>query len=286
LKSKVTTGEFSFNKIQELVSGPGVATSGEEVELLVTMAAYDSDKNPVVTSSTGNVEVKDGIGRIKVRAGASDMTVNGKVTIVNKSGVPYTKDWQWKVAVVKAQGSIALPEMMVLYRGYDNKVVPVVAGAVSSSISATNTTKCTRSTFSIDGQRYEGYVVTPGGGKTVVMTLSGKDKDGKSKSYGSFTYKVRSFPSAKLLGGKSISKSKMFDASVGLEDASFTGVSFTVVGGKIVAGDNEFSFTGSKVPPSLIEKVKVGKKVAIEVSYRRSGSNEIKVATDILKVTP
>ena len=286
LKSKVTTGEFSFNKIQELVSGPGVATSGEEVELLVTMAAYDSDKNPVVTSSTGNVEVKDGIGRIKVRAGSSDMTVNGKVTIVNKSGVPYTKDWQWKVAVVKAQGSIALPEMMVLYRGYDNKVVPVVAGAVSSSISATNTTKCTRSTFSIDGQRYEGYVVTPGGGKSVVMTLSGKDKDGKSKSYGSFTYKVRSFPSAKLLGGKSISKSKMFDASVGLEDASFTGVSFTVVGGKIVAGDNEFSFTGSKVPPSLIEKVKVGKKVAIEVSYRRSGSNEIKVATDILKVTP
>lgn len=286
LKSKVTTGEFSFNKIQQLVSGPGVATSGEELELLVTMAAYDSDKRPVVTSSIGNVEIKEGIGRIKIKAGMSDMKMNGKVTIVNKSGVPYSRDWEWKVAVVKAQGSIALPEMMVLYRGYDNKIVPVVAGAVSSTISATNTTKCSRSTFIVDAQRYEGYIVTPGGGKTVVMTLSGKDKDGKSKSYGSFTYKVRSFPSAKLIGGKSFSKSKMFDATVGLEDASFTGVSFTVIGGKIVSGDNEFSFTGPKVPPSLIEKVKVGKKVAIEVSYRRSGSTEIKVATDLLKVTP
>jgi gliding motility-associated protein GldM len=286
LKSKVTTGEFSFNKIQQLVSGPGVATAGEEVELLVTMAAYDSDKNPVVTSSSGNIEIKEGIGRIKMKAGTSDMKINGKVTIVNKSGVPYSRDWEWKVAVVKAQGSIALPEMMVLYRGYDNKVVPVVAGAVSSSISATNAVKCAKSTFTVDGQKYEGYIVTPGGGNQVVMTLSGKDKDGKSKSYGTYKYKVRSFPSAKILGVKNFSKSKMFDASVGLEDAAFTGVSFTVIGGKIIAGDNESNFTGSKVPPSAIEKVKVGKKVAIEVSYRRSGSNEIKVATEILKVTP
>ena len=93
LKSKVTTGEFSFNKIQQLVSGPGVATQGEEVELLVTMAAYDSDKNPVVTSSTGNVEIKEGVGRIKIKAGNSDMKINGKVTIVNKFGVPRSRDW-------------------------------------------------------------------------------------------------------------------------------------------------------------------------------------------------
>ncbi|MDP4738525.1 MAG: hypothetical protein NWQ65_01020, partial [Crocinitomicaceae bacterium] len=111
LKSKVTTGEFSFNKIQQLVSGPGVATAGEEIELLVTMAAYDSDKNPSVTTSTGNVEIKEGIGRIKMKAGMTDMKVNGTVTIVNKSGVPYKRDWEWKVAIVKAQGSISLPEM-------------------------------------------------------------------------------------------------------------------------------------------------------------------------------
>jgi len=154
LKSKVTTGEFSFNKIQQLVSGPGVATSGEEVELLVTMAAYDSDKNPVVTANTGSVEVKDGIGRIKLKAGATDMTVNGSVTITNKSGVPYKRDWEWKVAVVKAQGSISLPEMAVLYRGYDNKVVPVVAGAVSSSISVAGGSS-RAATWSEDGMSYK-----------------------------------------------------------------------------------------------------------------------------------
>ena len=87
LKSKVTVGEFSFNKIQELVSGPGVATEGEDIELKVTMAAYDSDNNPVVTGP-GSITVKDGIGTIKTKAsGTGDMTLNGTVMIRNKSGV-------------------------------------------------------------------------------------------------------------------------------------------------------------------------------------------------------
>lgn len=269
LKSKVTTGEFSFNKIQQLVSGPGVATSGEEVELLVTMAAYDSDKNPVVTANTGSVEVKDGIGRIKLKAGATDMTVNGSVTITNKSGVPYSRPWEWKVAVVKAQGSISLPEMAVLYRGYDNKVVPVVAGAVSSSISVAGGSSRAAS-WSEDGISYKGYIVTPGAANSVSITLSGKDKDGKSKSYGTFKYKVKSFPKPEILD-PTIKKSSGARVTLILKDSPLK-ASFNVLGGEITIGnDAPISFSGGVIPASAVAKAKAGTKVAAVIRYNGTG---------------
>jgi hypothetical protein len=286
LKSKVTTGEFSFNKIQQLVSGPGVATAGEEVELLVTMAAYDSDKNPVVTSSTGNVEVKEGIGRIKMKAGMSDMKVNGKVTIVNKSGVPYSRDWEWKVAIVKAQGSISLPEMSVLYKGWNNKVVPVVAGAVSSSITVEGGTATKASWTDADGNRYDGYYVNvTGSSKFVTIGLNGKDKDGKSKSFGKFKYKVKPFPKAQLQG-TTISKTTGFKAVVSLgADSPFTGVTFQVIGGSVILGNEEITFSGDRVPAAAIAKIKAGKRVAIDVTYKRTGGSP-EIASGVLKVTP
>lgn len=286
LKSKVTTGEFSFNKIQQLVSGPGVATAGEEIELLVTMAAYDSDKNPGVTTSSGNVEVKDGIGRIKMKAGMSDMNVKGTVTIVNKSGVPYSRDWEWKVAIVKAQGSISLPEMSVLYKGWNNKVVPVVAGAVSSSISVDGGTATKASWTDADGNKYDGYYVNvTGTAKFVNITLNGKDKDGKTKSFGKFKYKVKPFPKAQLQG-TTISKTTGFKAVVSLgPDSPFTGVSFTVIGGSVIMGNDEIPFTGDRVPAAAIAKMKAGKRVAIDVTYKRTGGSP-EIASGVLKVVP
>mgnify|MGYP000102789583 FL=1 len=286
LKSKVTTGEFSFNKIQQLVSGPGVATAGEEIELLVTMAAYDSDKNPGVTTSSGNVEIKEGIGRIKMKAGMTDMKVNGTVTIVNKSGVPYSRDWEWKVAIVKAQGSISLPEMSVLYKGWNNKVVPVVAGAVSSSITVEGGTATKASWTDADGNRYEGYYVNvTGSSKFVTIGLNGKDKDGKSKSFGKFKYKVKPFPKAQLQG-TTISKTTGFKAVVSLgADSPFTGVTFQVIGGSVILGNEEITFSGDRVPAAAIAKIKAGKRVAIDVTYKRTGGSP-EIASGVLKVTP
>jgi ribosomal 50S subunit-associated protein YjgA (DUF615 family) len=287
LKSKVTTGEFSFNKIQELVSGPGVATAGEEIELLVTMAAYDSDKNPVVSASSGNIVIESGIGRVKMKAGNTDMKVNGTVTITNKSGVPYTKPWEWKVAIVKAQGSISLPEMSVLYKGWNNKVVPVVAGAVSSSITVNGGSATKASWTDADGNRYDGYYVTvTGASKFVTIALNGKDKDGKSKSFGTFKYKVKPFPKAQLQG-TTISKTTGFKAVVSLgPDSPFTGVGFTVVGGSVIMGNEEIPFSGDRVPAAAVAKMKAGKRVAIDVTYKRTGGGGPELTSGVLKVIP
>jgi len=249
------------------------------------MAAYYSDKNPNVTSSSGNVEIKEGIGRIKMKAGMTDMKVNGTVTIVNKSGVPYKRDWEWKVAIVKAQGSISLPEMSVLYKGWNNKVVPVVAGAVSSSIAVDGGSATKASWTDAEGNKYDGYYVNvTGASKYVTITLNGKDKDGKSKSFGKFKYKVKPFPNA-ALQGTTISKTTGFKAVVSLgPDSPFTGVGFTVVGGAIIVGNEEVPLVDGRVPASALAKVKAGKRVAIDVTYKRTGSNEIKTASSVLKV--
>jgi hypothetical protein len=284
LKSKVTVGEFSFNKIQELVSGPGVATEGEEIELKVTMAAYDSDNNPVITGP-GAVTVKDGIGTIKTRAsGAGDMTLNGTVMIRNKSGVEYPRNWSWKVAIAKPQGSISLPELSVLYLGYPNKVVPVVAGMVSSSISI-DKGSCTPSTFTVNGVAQKGYIVKPNGAGYATITLTAKDKDGKSKSFGQFRYKIRALPRPNC-EQTTISKSGG-NVTVGLgADSPLEALRFTVTGGRVSVGDNEpINFSGSRIPSSALAKARVGKMVTVEIKYSISTGGTASVSTG-LKVTP
>ena len=287
LKSKVTVGEFSFNKIQELVSGPGVATEGEDIELKVTMAAYDSDNNPEVTGP-GSVVVTDGIGTVKTRAsGSGEMNLSGTVMIRNKSGVEYRRPWSWKVAIAKPQGSISLPEMSVLYKGWNNKVVPVVAGMVSSDITVNGGTKTKASWTDSDGNKYNGfYVNITGPSKFVTITLTGKDKDGKSKGFGTFKYKVKPFPSAQLQG-TTISKTTGFKAVVSLgPDSPFTGVGFTVMGGEVSIGNETIPFSGDRVPSSVVAKIKAGKKIAIDVTYKRTGTATPSIASGVLKVVP
>jgi len=287
LKSKISTGEFSFNKIAPLAVGPGVATEGEEVELKVTMAAFDSDNNPKITSSTGSIEVADGMGTVKFKAGSgSDMTVKGTVAIANKSGVMIGKDWEWKIQIAKPQGSISLPEMSVMYTGWKNKVVPVVAGMISSDINVTGGSKEKATWKDEDGNTYNGYfiTVTPGT-RFVQVALMGTDKDKKTKSFGTFKYKVKPFPKAQVQGS-TISKAAGTKVIVSLgADSPFTGVSFTVNGGEILINGEPVPFNGDRIPAAVLSKVKAGKKVSIEVLYTRSGG-EKGTASATLKVVP
>ena len=281
LKSKVTTGEYSFNRIQELVSGPGVATAGEEIELKVTMAAYDSDNNPVVTGP-GTVVVENGVGTLKTRASDNgEMNLSGTVTIFNKAGVPKKKDWKWKVQVVQPNGSISLPELSIMYTGWQNKVVPIAAGVVSSSISVSGGSATKASWTDQNGSKFQGYFVTVSPGtKKVSISLSGKDKDGKSRNFGTFSYKVKPFPNAQV-SGSTISKSTGFIANVSLgADSPFTGVTFNVIGGTV----DDVPFNGKIVPGSAVAKVRAGKKVGVEVFYTRNGVRSAVPAVGILKV--
>lgn len=288
LKSKVSTGEFSFNKIEAFVAGDAVVTQGGELNLKVTMAAYDSDKKPTVVVNGGaTLEPGEGVVGVKKTVnGTGEQTISGSVTILSKSGVPNTKTWEHKYIIAAPQGSISLPEMMVLYKNWDNKIVPVVAGAVSSSVAVEGGTASPLTWKDADGNSFKGYVVKVApSARQVIIKLSGKDKDGKSKSFGTYKYKAKPFPTPAVQGG-TISKSSGTKVIVSLgADSPFTGVSFTVTGGEITIGDKTESFTGDRIPADKIAKAKVGKKVAIDVFYTRNGVKGTPISSS-LKIVP
>jgi gliding motility-associated protein GldM len=210
-KSKVSTGEYSFNKIMPLAYGPEVANSNEEIELQVMMAAFDSDNQPVVTvdgydnqdmvSYSGN-----GQGDVKVNVtGSGEMKITGTVSIKNKSGVTKTEPWEKTVVIMKPQGSIEMPEFNVLYRGYKNKVTATASGYDKTILSAS-------------GARISGsgpYVVTTTGRSSVAyLTVSGKNTaTGKTASLKKVKYRVQNLPDPTLFWGSAKSGKKASKSS-------------------------------------------------------------------------
>jgi len=279
IKQRQGGGEFTFNSIRELVSGPGVATSGEDIELYVTMAAYNSDKNPDVSSSTGNVTVQDGVGIIKFKAGQSDMTINGKVAIKNSMGTSYEKPWQWKVAIVKSQGSISIPAYNVLYTNWDNFVVPVATGVVSTNIAARGGASVIPSTK--NGTK--GYIVKVSGGSgSVQLALSGKDSKGNSKSFGTFNYVVKPFPRPKL-NQESVSRSGNTRLRVSLGSESILGdITFTVKRYILTIGnDDPVTVQGDIIGTAQLSKARPGRDVAITLYCGRPGAPDVPVKTSL-----
>ncbi|NRA13055.1 MAG: hypothetical protein HRT57_13975 [Crocinitomicaceae bacterium] len=97
-KSKVSTGEYSFNKIIPFVSGPPQVKHGKEIEIPVMMIAFDSQNQPTVTTSFPNAKikyVKNGIGYITLKPNKGINTVKGTVSTKNKSGVVKTMLWEY-----------------------------------------------------------------------------------------------------------------------------------------------------------------------------------------------
>ena len=195
LKGKVSTGEYSFNKIMPLAYGPLIANNGDEVELQVMMAAYDSDNQPSVTSNSGSITVGDGQGVVKTKvSGSSEMTLSGTVAIKNKSGVEKKEPWSHTIKIMKPEGTVSLPDMNVLYRGYENKVEGVASGYDQTVLSGSN----------VELRKVaKGYIGFPGSGKTATITISGKNSvTNKTVSLGTFTFRVMNLPPAQVYFGQ------------------------------------------------------------------------------------
>jgi len=198
-KSKVSTGEYSFNKIMPLAYGPVVANSGDSITLKVMMAAFDSDNQPKVTvEGVEGATVTypgDGQGLVQLVAGGSTMSLSGTVSIKNKSGVEKIEPWSHEIIIMKPSGSIELPEMNMLYRGYPNKVQATASGYDQTSLGGTG--------VSITKNGSEGWIVKPTGrGKEAYLTVTGKNSaTGQSKQLKKVKYRVRSLPKPDIFWG-------------------------------------------------------------------------------------
>lgn len=195
LRSRVMGSEFSFNTIIPLARGPEVVNQGEDFQLEVMMAVYDKDKQPEVTIDGGEVdEVKNGMGIIRLKGQGNTMNLTGTVSIKNKSGIKRTMKWEKTVTVMKPSGSIELPELNVLYRGYDNKVNATASGFPTTSITGSGASLSPTS----DGM----YIAKPtGSGRTASLTVSGRTADGRTVALKTVQYRVLTLPKPTMFWG-------------------------------------------------------------------------------------
>jgi gliding motility-associated protein GldM len=195
IRSRVDNGEYSFNKIMPLAYGPEVANQNEEVEIQVLMAAFNSDKKPKVSVNGGLLkEIKDGKGIIRTKGSSGEIKLTGEITITNKRGQEKTMPWSKTIQVMRPQGTISLPDMMVLYRGYDNRLQAAASGYPDFKLTGTGVS------IRKSGNEYIGTVTTSA--KTATIQISGFNKmTNKSVPLGSTTFKVRSLPAPSLFWG-------------------------------------------------------------------------------------
>ncbi|AEA44279.1 GldM family protein [Fluviicola taffensis] len=195
LKSKVSTGEYSFNSIVGLAYGPEIANSGDEVELNVMMAAFDSDNQPTVTYNGSSFLGSEGKGIIRTKVGSSgEMVLKGTISIKNKSGQVKMEDWTHTVKIMKPQGTISLPQLNVLYKGYNNRVEGVASGYDQTILEGNGVS------LSKDGNQHIAKVTTSG--KTATIDIYGVNSVSKKKvKLGSFPFRVMILPNPDFFFG-------------------------------------------------------------------------------------
>ncbi len=195
LKSKVSVGEYSFNSIVGLAYGPSFANTGDDVELNVMMAAFDSDNQPTVNYNGTSFKGTGGKGVIKTRIGTgSEQVMTGTVSIKNKSGLVKTENWSHTIKIVKPQGTISLPQLNVLYKGYSN-IVEGVASGYDQTILTGNGISLTKS-----GNQQIAKVTTSG--KTASIDIYGVNSLSKKKvKLGTYSFRIMTLPNPEFFFG-------------------------------------------------------------------------------------
>ncbi|MCR9172187.1 MAG: hypothetical protein NXI10_06830 [bacterium] len=269
IRSRVGGGDFTFNEIMPLAIAPSVVNEGEEFNVEVLMAAFDTDKRPRVTLDGKAIEdVRDGKGIIALKGTSGKMELKGTIAVQNKQGVWKEREWTKSITVMTPSGSIELPGMNILYRGYDNIVNATASGYPITGLTGSNVN------ISKSGG---GYIVRPGSGGSAVLTVSGQTTDGETVQLKKMQFKVRRLPSPSLYwggekAGGRVPSSNLFRAMYGPEiplNASFTILSWSAKAINMKAPD--ISGTGGNLAAiaQLKQVVPSGTKIYIRAKVRR-----------------
>ena len=136
------------------------------------------------------------------------MKLSGQVGIAKKSGEMKYMPWEHTIKIMKPEGSVTLPEMMVMYENYENKVFGVASGYESTSLSGEGCVISGGSNF--DGKPCsiaKPTVKSPG---NCYITVSGKNSiNNETKSLGKFAFRIKPLPRADVFIGGLPSGSKI-----------------------------------------------------------------------------
>lgn len=195
--AKVDAPTFNFNKIEPLAfARTGYINAGDSLELRIMIAAYDSTDVPPIRygindSTPGNWKETEGSINLD---GSTPGTYRATGVIgVKVKGETKYKPWEFNYTVGKPTGTVSLPEMNVLYRGYDNKVEGAASGFPGYSLSGGGNVSLSKSG--------KFYIAKPGSGREASINIAGVAEDGSTTSLGKFQFRVRNLPKPDIIMG-------------------------------------------------------------------------------------
>ncbi len=191
LQEKVDA-DIKFDAYSAIVSAPTTVIQGETAQGKVAIGNYSSN---VPGLTMPGLTITNGQGVRNLDTGSlGDKTFAGTISFkdVNGKEIPLTYNHTYKVIAgaqeLKAQkGAIVTADKMnVLYRGLANPISGSILGADMSGISLS----AAGASVSGGGGKWN---VTPGGGTTVTLTISGRDPKGGTISQ-AFPFRIKNVP--------------------------------------------------------------------------------------------
>ena len=255
LLTKVNAPLFDFNKIEPLAfASSGYINQGDSLDLSIMIAAYDSNATTKIRygidADTLVEKWKETTGKLALSSQTPGQHIVKGAIGVKERGETVWKPWNFNYTVGKPMGVVALPNMRVLYKDYDNEVEGTASGFPAERVSLSG------SGCSIKKQGGKWVAIPDRGTRMAKISVIGTNKDGTKTNLGTYEFKIKNKPRPELyLGniknGRNPSRSEVFpqrvasiryDNSVNLTDITFTIISgvVTVEGkttkGKILAG--------------------------------------------------
>jgi hypothetical protein len=103
ISCRVAQGIYSFNSIEAIATGPSIISQGDQGELRVMMAAFDSDNQPVITGGN-NWYVSNGYGiMVLPTTKLGEQNISGTIKIKKKDGSWSERPWSYSYKVVEKE---------------------------------------------------------------------------------------------------------------------------------------------------------------------------------------
>jgi gliding motility-associated protein GldM len=263
LYGQIDANTLKFDNVRAVVMPKSTyVTQGDYLEADVFLAAYDKGRNPQFIGVTPQ-SVEEGVGKIRIQGSG-----NGSKTLKGSMRVPGgDKDYPFELTYTVAPPSvvIAATKMNVLYRNVDNPIEVSVPGVAPENLIVSGP--------GISGKAGN-YVadVTKVEGKEVTISVSVKEKDGKTRKAGQKIYRIKGLPQA--VGTVYKKKEGMISTSLlakGIVEAEYQDFPFdlalSVTAFEIkLEGKPAIQVKGNKVPNDLrdqIERLRPGSSVSI-----------------------
>lgn len=184
--------DIQFNAYEAFVAGPTVVVQGQKAEAKVFIGTYSNDPN---LTFTGVDRAVNGMG-VKSLSGSSvgEHTFTGTVSYRNSKGEMVALPFKHNYTVIAGTQEVKLQsgalvsadKMNVLYRGVDNPISASMLGVDNATVSLS------AAGASVSGGRGK-WIIRPGGGSTVNITISGKQPNGKTVTE-TFPFRIKSVP--------------------------------------------------------------------------------------------